>query len=404
MPAESIFTRRPITSLLFITFLISILIILILEVILRLTPYKVLIEIGQGAFPAMFITDEKAGFDLAKNYKDGSHSTIETKYSVHTNNISCFDSNTEINKKHNIIVGDSFTWGIAPLEKKWTTILEKNTGQRIVKCGVPAYGPKQSLLKLKKTVKKIGKSPKTIIFAYYWNDLNDDYMNLASTVFEGYLINRIQSFNYSTGDIKYFSQKELADTYQQYKKHGNSDYQSLSTFEKFKYWVKRNSIIANLTYNFINTPDPSKIEETIEGKTAQYKTYLSKMSVKEYPWLEQAWSQHLGNIEEMINYAESVNSKFMMIIIPNKDHVYPSAATKESLINLEQSRKRLKTFLEEKNVLYLDLFDGFSKAAESRNNLYLSNDLHFTIKGEALAGKLVSDFVKSNSFIKNKSQ
>ena len=400
MPAENTFSRSPIISLFLVTFIMSLLVIFLLEAILRLTPYKVFVETGQGAFPPMFVTDEKAGFDLAANYKGGRHSTIETEYSVHTNNIACFDNEVSLNESHNILVGDSFTWGFAPLDKKWTTILEKNTGQKFVKCGVPAYGPQQALSKLKKVVNVIGKAPKTIIYSYYWNDLNDDHTGLPSTVFEGNLINRIKSFNYDTGEVEYFSEKELIDTYQQYKKYGDSDYQSLSAFKKLKYWIKSNSIIANLIHNYISSFNPPVMEALVKGNTAQYKTYLSKMSVEEYPWLDKAWDKHLENIDEMINYAKTLDSKFMIIILPTKDQVYPANdAAKKTLLNLTRSQMRLKKFLEDRNVLYFDLFDEFSKAAKNTNNLYLSNDLHFTTEGEALAGKVISDFLQKSKFL-----
>ena len=399
MSRESIFTRKPKTSLFIVTLIMSLLVIFLLEVILRFTPYKIFVETDQGAFPPMFVADDKAGFDLATNYKGGTHSTIETEYPVHTNNIACFDAEVKLGKRYNVLIGDSFTWGFAPLDKKWTTIVEKNMGQRFIKCGLPAYGPKQALLKLKKVVDKIGKAPKTIIYSYYWNDLNDDYTGLASTAIEGNLVNRIKTFNYKTGELEYFSNQELQDNYQQYVKHGNADYQSLSPFKKFKYWVKSNSIIANLVYNYLNSFRSHPIEAIARGTTAQYKTYLTKMSVEEYPWLKKAWKKHLNNIDEMISYAKSINSKFMIVIIPTKELVYPNNITQKAKTNLYSSEKRLKKFLNNKNVLYFDLFDGFSKAAKNTKNLYLSNDLHFTTEGEALAGKLISEYLQKNKFL-----
>jgi len=379
--------------------IMSALIIILLEVILRFTPYKIFVELDQGAFPPMFVADDHTGFDLATNYKGGTHSTIETTYPVHTNNIACFDDDVELGKRYNVLVGDSFTWGFAPLDKKWTTVVEKNTGQRFVKCGLPAYGVKQALFKLKKVVNLIGKAPKTIIYSYYWNDLNDDHTGLASTAIDGNLVNRIKSFNYKTGELEYFSKQELLANYQQYKEHGNADYKGLSAFKKFKFWVKSHSIIANLVYNYFNSLQHHPQEMLATGNTAQYKTYLTKMSVDEYPWLKTAWQKHLNNLNEMINYAKSLNSKFMVIILPTKDLVYPADITAKAKLNLEQSKVRLKQFLDSKNVKYFDLFNDFAKAAKNTNNLYLSNDLHFTTEGEALAGKLISDYLKQSQFL-----
>lgn len=399
MTTESIFNRRPIISLLFITVLLSFLIIFILEVILRFTPYKIFVATDQGAFPPMFVVDTDAGFDLADNYKDGTHTTIESEYPVHTNNIGCFDDDVTLNTSHNILIGDSFTWGFSPLDKKWTTIVEKNTKQKLVKCGVPAYGPKQSLFKLKKIIKKIGKAPKTIIFTYYWNDLNDDHTGLPSTVFDGILVNRLKSFNYANGKVEYLSDNELLSAYQQYKKHGNSDYLDLSTYKKLKYWIKTNSIISNIVYNYVNRNAQVKVEPIVYGNTAQYQNYLARMSPDKYPWLKEAWNKHLSKIDEMIDYAKSIDSKFMIMLLPSKDHVYQNNINEETLSNIEKSRLRLKNHFEYKNVQYFDLFDDFSMAAKQTNNLYLSNDLHFSHEGETLAGKVISDYLlKSNYF------
>lgn len=399
MTRESIFTRKPKTSLFVVTLIMSLFVIVLLEVILRFTPYKIYVAIDQGAFPPMFIADDKAGFDLATNYKGGIHSTIETDYPVHTNNIACFDADVKLGERYNVLVGDSFTWGFSPLDKKWTTIVEHNTGQRFVKCGLPAYGPKQALYKLKKVVNKIGKAPKTIIYAYYWNDLNDDYTGLASTAIEGNLVNRIKTFNYETGELEYYSNQELKDNYRQYIENGSADYQSFGTFKKFKYWFKSNSIIANLVYNYFNSFRSHPVETIVSGTTAQYKTYLAKMSVEANPWLENAWKEHLNNLDEMINYAKSVDSKFMIVIIPTDDLVYPDKITESAKVNLHLSEKRLKQFLENKNVMYYDLFDDFAKAAKDSKDLYLSNDLHFSTKGEALAGKLISNYLQKNKFL-----
>lgn len=399
MTNENIFNRRPIISLLFITALLSFLLIVILELILRFTPYNFFVDNEHIAFPAMFIADAQAGFDLADNFKNGRHATIESVYPVHTNNIGCFDAEVTLNKSHNILIGDSFTWGFSPLDKKWTTTLENNAKQRFVKCGVPAYGSKQSLLKLKKVIKKIGKAPKTILYSYYWNDLNDDHTGLPSTSLDGILVNRLKSFNYANGQVEYLHEKQLLDSYQQYKKHGVFDYSSLSTYNKIKYWIKSNSIIANIIHNFMNNTSQPEIETLVYGSTAQYRSYLSKMSVEKYPWLEKAWDQHLQNINEMSHYAKSINSQFMVVIMPTKDHIYPKNTSQEVLSNIQQSRIRLKTFLKHKNINYFDLFESFSHVAKNNANLYLSNDLHFSIKGEALAGKLISDFLLDKNYL-----
>lgn len=401
MSTETIFDKRPVATLLFITTILIIILVLLLEVILRFTPYQVFVSKGQGGFPPMFIADEKAGFDLAENVKDGVHSTIDLNYPVHTNNIGCFDKKAELNKKHNILIGDSFTWGFEPLEKKWTTILEKNMKERFLKCGVMAYGPKQALVKLKKVIDKVGETPKTIIYAYYWNDLNDDHANPALTSYKGNVVNRVKSFNYKNGHLDYLSDKDIASNYEQYQKYGSPDYLSFSTSKKIKFWIKSHSIVANIIHNSLanNQKKIEKHEDIAKGSEALYQTYLSKMSSKQHPWLEKTWDKHLDNIKKMADYATSIDSRFMVVVLPTKAHVYSSHTPKEVITNLNDSQTRLITFFKNNKIQYLDLFEQFSKDAKNGKKLYLPNDLHFSIEGEALAGKMITNFIRKKSFL-----
>jgi len=399
MSTETIFDKRPVATLLFITTILIVILVLLLEVILRFTPYQVFVSKGQGGFPPMFIADEKAGFDLAENYKDGVHSTVDLNYPVHTNNIGCFDKKAELNKKHNILIGDSFTWGFNPLKKKWTTILEKNTGERFLKCGVMAYGPKQALVKLKKVVDKVGETPKTIIYTYYWNDLNDDHANTALTAYKGSVVNRVKSFNYKNGHIEYLTDKDIASNYEQYQEHGKADYLSLNTTQRIKFWIKSHSIVANIIYNSLSSEVVEKQEDIAKGSEALYQTYLSKMSVTKYPWLELAWDKHLNNIKQMADYASAIDSHFMILVLPTKAHVYSSHTSKETLKNINTSQTRLITYLNKNSIQYLDLLKPFSKTSIDGKNLYMPHDLHFSLEGEALTGELITNFVKNNSFL-----
>ncbi len=402
---DNIFKRKPLLSMLIITTIITLILLMLVEVALRFTPYYGLIRDDIG-FPHMFVADNDAGFDLSENFPADTHSTVDIDYKVHSNSIGCYDDEVTLDKdgNYNIIIGDSFTWGFSPLEKKWTTAVETHTQQNFVKCGVPAYGIQQSFLKLKKSIAKIGKTPKNIIFSYYWNDLNDDYTGLnAATVFDGIYINRIKSFNYDDGKIEYLSEEEVTERFRLFKKYGDPDFLTQSTTTKIKLWVKKHSIIANLAHNYlagINNAKGTPKATTAEGNNARYAHYLAKMSIEEYPWLKPAWKNHLSNIDELVNYAKSIDSNFLLVIIPTKDHIYHLRTSKESIKNIEESRKRLTNHLTQTNVQFVDLYEDFSKASKSTSKgLYLPNDLHWSFEGEALAGKIVSDFIEKEKIL-----
>jgi hypothetical protein len=54
-----------------------------------------------------------------------------------------------------LAIGDSFTWGYNPLEEKWTSIIERRSGTRVLKCGVPGVGTKYQLQHLRRLLKQL---------------------------------------------------------------------------------------------------------------------------------------------------------------------------------------------------------------------------------------------------------
>ena len=74
-----------------------------------------------------FVKHPERGFDIGPDSKTVlSYRPNEIKpYPVWGNHIGCFDKNIKNQSKYTIyLAGDSFTWGYAPLENKFGTLLE----------------------------------------------------------------------------------------------------------------------------------------------------------------------------------------------------------------------------------------------------------------------------------------
>ena len=85
-------------------------------------------------------------------------------------------------ERYILLLGDSMTWAYVPFEQAFGTLVERLIGVRVLKCGVPGYGPRHERHKLEQVVNQVGR-PRVIIVQYFvGNDLTDDYVYPHATV------------------------------------------------------------------------------------------------------------------------------------------------------------------------------------------------------------------------------
>src|ERR1700690_867735 len=126
---------------------------------------------GRQVFPRYYhVASEERGFDIAKSAKPGKFSFNEGAYEVWSNKFGCLDRNESFDGDYALLLGDSFTWGYAPHEAKWGTLLEKSPHFPLAKCGVVHTGQRHQLSKGKDLVAQIGHAPKLVLVAHFWND------------------------------------------------------------------------------------------------------------------------------------------------------------------------------------------------------------------------------------------
>lgn len=117
-------------------------------------------------------------------------------YPVWGNKIGCFDNDIKTNEKYDVYLsGDSMTWGYAPLNKKFGTILEKKLGLNVAACGVTHTGTSHQFDKFKEISKNLGYFPKTVIVNYSYNDIDNDFSYPHTTIKKGYQYNNKVIFN-----------------------------------------------------------------------------------------------------------------------------------------------------------------------------------------------------------------
>ena len=192
---------------------------------------------GRGYPLGHFVADNLKGFDIKKNSnKVLSYLPPETPpYPVWGNNIGCFDYEINKNSKYDIyLAGDSHTWGYAPIEKKFGTLLEEQYKLNVAGCGVSHTGQKHQFQKFKEIIKSLGYIPKYVIVNRDFNDIDNDYFHPHSTIIDGYQIDDIRLLvsesSISFEKKKYQEMKEYLD----FKVSQRSNY-PLGRFDPRKY-------------------------------------------------------------------------------------------------------------------------------------------------------------------------
>jgi hypothetical protein len=369
-------------TLLVITSIIICLI--LLEIILRFTPYKN-IKRSYGYPQYHFQADEELGYDIAKNIKDGTHYLPDHPYKVFSNEYGCFDYTREVPENYGVIVGDSQTWGYTPLEKKWTTYLEAKSNVFMMKCGVTGYGTKQELIKAKRVINQVGHSPKYITVLYNGNDLNDDLAAPQRTVISGYLIGKVREIDLSNGKISYYSEEDLLKRKQKYLSNSFSGYLRrfrYSTVLYNVYMIKMKSTVRQIfsskdkdesSVHSAQDNKPKKILTTrqefpINGKiTGFYGTNLMSFADHyDVEWYNELITDHRQNIQNFIEYSNSIGAKLLFVDLRG---------------NLDD--KRFQDLFSQEGVYYYNLTKDYPTSEEST----WKYDGHWDIKGNQEGGE-----------------
>lgn len=411
--------RKLAVNILLLVFSVLI-IIFSVEVALRFTSYKQLLSVSVYHFPPYYFEyDKEAGFDIAESFPKtiSVFSGEPQTYHVWSNEIGCFDNSCAAVSDYILLAGDSFAWGFAPFEDKWGAIVERFLKERVLKCGVPGYGPKQYLQKIKKVVNRVKRVPKLIIVGYYIeNDLADDVLFPRHTIAGNnsrYLVTQAKFTDISKGELKRYNREGLEARFKNLMEYGTEEgcgsvFSAIKS--KTRIFLKRHSIIANLAKNsgilrFLGyKAGLIKVEPLIDYNELP----LSFIPVDKFPWVNDAWKGHLNNLRQIKDFAQEQNAKLLVVLIPDKmTQVYDFLMPKGIDLDYAQPNRILKEFFAQEGINYIDLLASFKEYAtlkskvflDAKGDLYWNFDPHFNIKGNRLTGLLVSEYILENNLV-----
>lgn len=346
------------------------------------------------------------GHDLAKNFAGGFFQFPDfiraygAPFSVSSNSLGCRDRSFDQEDGYVLLLGDSFTWGYVAIEQTWGTTLEQLIGIRVLKCGVGGYGPRQERHKLKAVVGQAGR-PRLVIVGYDAHDLLDDYLYPGRTVIDGYMVTKIALADAKRGDRKVYSEDEIQARLRsvlEQKPAGFTDSVKdvLADHSVLYDRLRESEALQRMAARLgLAEPPPSLGDPPVFHSAA------------EYPWLDQAWKEHLNNILELNSKVEAVGATMLLVIFPDKPQVYESLRPQGGDLQWEYPNQRLTEFFQREHIAFLDLLPEFRRYArcngspmsDTQEDLYWPHDGHPNVKGNRLAGLLISRQVLEQLFL-----
>ena len=367
------------------------------------------VQVRPGLAPRFYYqADSNNGHDISKNVADGQFMLPDyiraygAPFRVSSNSLGCRDRPFEKQGEYVLLLGDSFTWGYAALEQTWGATLEQLIGVRVLKCGVGGYGTRHERQKLKAVVNQAGR-PRLVVVGYTAHDLLDDYLYPGKTVIDGYMVTKTALVDVNRGDRKVYSDHEIRArlaTFLEQKAAGSTatvkgflaDHSVL--YDRFRHSEVLRSVAARL----------GLVEPPTLGDPGVFR------SVDEYPWLEQAWKDHLANLRQLKSEVEAEGATLLVVILPERPQVYESLRPREKDLQWEYPNQRVTDFFQREHIAFVDLLPDFrryascngSSLSDTQNDLYWVHDGHFNVKGNRLAGLLLSRHIAVRTFLELK--
>jgi hypothetical protein len=356
------------------------LILLTIEIALRFTPYASMI-VKDKKLRYYYRADAVKGYDISPNVKKMRTSTDNNafEYDIWSNELGCFDEPYHGEQDYVLLVGDSFTHQFAPFEDMWGTQMDLLLGRRVLKCGVSGYGTRQEYQKAQEIIAQTGNNPGLIIVGYCLNDLDSDYWGNNLTVHQGFLVGR---------------SKDLEKRFAQWQKFNLPDY-PLSFFETIQYVLDRHSILVNMINRLHSFSQKHSYLSPLE-----WTTFADPEAKKDN------WRIHLENLSLFKKLAADYHANLLIVLIPLNIQVYPSLID-WGAVDPERPNKVLRPFLTQEGIAYIDLLPLFRdyagqkprKFLDSKKDLYWRANSHFNIRGNQLAGLLVSRYIIENNLV-----
>ena len=274
-----------------------------------------------------------------------------------------------------LVVGGDAAWGYVDLKYHWATVLENETGARVVKCGVPGTGTAYHLEKAKRIIDEIRKPPSLVVLFYEPNDFAEDLVGERYRMVAGQRVSMVRAIDLETGFVD---------------RHKNSD----AAQDKQAHWQRRtgqgpltlllenSALLATGKYFYRKLKPPTKraTEITDLQRADFYRRYKNRT------WLNRELKTHLSAVENFHNMVSWNDSNLMLIT---------------DRFSFEGRGEPIRDFLESKRVPVFDAGRSVMAKSSKRNKkAYLDFYPYWNKRGNQYAGFAIADYIQQNGLLK----
>lgn len=129
--------------------------------------------------------------------------------------------------------------------------------------------------------------------------------------------------------------------------------------------------------------------------------------IGEFPWLEQAWEEHLENLRQLKSAVDALDATMLVAIFSDRRQLYGSLRPQKGNFQWEYPNQRLTEFLQQAQIAFVDLLPEFRQYVScsgrsmprTPDDLYWVYDDHPNVKGNRLAGLRIGREVLEQSSI-----
>ena len=317
---------------------------------------------GRGNYPQdYFVAHDERGFEIAKDKSGSAFVEDFGIYTIWSNSLGCFDTN-EPNKmtigEFIYLAGDSYTWGYAPYENKFGTLLESNLVLPVLKCGVPHSGQRHQFAKFKENIESLGRYPRLVVINYVDNDVANDYAYPHSTVVEGWMVDK----------VKLSEKQEIVRIDEETLR--NKMKNRLARRENLGEYAKEYSIsyyILNWCYRKVTS---ATIGVGLEpGKRLKNIYALTAVTGGIHSYDNQYAQPNKDVLALWHTHAKQYHYQLIVSLIPPRAHV-----SKDYYRELEQ-------FLREEGIPFVNFTDYIIRNKMRPDDMYWTSDSHFNLNG-----------------------
>ena len=257
--------------------------------------------------PGYYVTDTELGTTLNKNVPTQRFEFRGASHDIHTNEIGCFDAPVELKpgEPYMLAIGDSFTWGYAPLETKWTSHIERRTGIRVLKCGIVGTGTRHQLARLKRLISRLPHAPSLVIHLYDTTDFNDDFTFPGYTLIANQRIEDFERIRLADGHREPLSAARRKDIRNRISNGQRGFFEKHSTL----YNIARMGLEVEARVERRRLLIEGKKETHLTGK---YDFNLQLLDDKSYPHVAREMEAHISRIRAMHALVRANGGRYVM--------------------------------------------------------------------------------------------